>query len=553
MWALGPAKTSLASKCLLLFGAAVVLIVALALSLPWLRMNALVASGELELSRRLASTWEALERAAEEGGAGQRADGDPVEHAGIVARRVGLEQARELARADRFVARALARFEADPERGDLQAGHLEGAGIAYRYAKVVRDAAGEPVQLVLMDRRSSRAARLLLINTAYLLVSGSVVLALALGVFYLMTHRLVLAPVRELKRTAERVRAGDLTTRARIATGDEFEDLAETFNAMLGELVRNAEQLRAINVAMDLKLSELAESNTALYEAARLKGEFLANVSHELRTPMNSIIGFAELLLETARSEQQAGDDSTRLAKRVHYLENIVSAARQLLEMITSLLEMARIEAGRVEVRVGTMSLRETCEALAGLIHPLAQRRGLEVQLELAEDLPTIETDAQKVRQILSNLLSNAVKFADPVDSAGRPGRVILRAERLPGTTDADARVRLSVIDTGPGIAPEDQRRIFDKFQQLDSGHTREHTGAGLGLAICRELATMLQGEIQLVSAPGQGSMFSLILPLKLDPQRLAETKLESRFRGALQDRRSWFAPAGAQESAGPA
>jgi len=271
-----------------------------------------------------------------------------------------------------------------------------------------------------------------------------------------------------------------------------------------------------------------------------MKGEFLANVSHELRTPMNSVIGFGELLLEIAHAEAQAGDDSTRLVKRTRYLENIVSAARQLLEMITGLLEMAKIEAGKVELNIEKVSLHEACEGLIGLIYPLAQRRGIELKLEVAKDTPIIETDPQKLQQIIFNFLSNAVKFTDP--EGDTPPPVTLRAEPLRVSRDESGQdhVRISVIDFGPGIAAKDIEQIFDAFHQLDATHTREHTGTGLGLAICRELATLLQAEIQVESEPGRGSMFSLIIPVTINPERAAESKLESALRGTLAGRREW-------------
>jgi signal transduction histidine kinase len=338
------------------------------------------------------------------------------------------------------------------------------------------------------------------------------------------------------------VRVGDLATRSQIKTGDEFEDLSDTFNEMLEALQRNQDQLRAINKALDVKLNELAESNTALHESAKLKGEFVAGISHELRTPMNSIIGFGELLLEIARAEQNAGDDSTRLAKRIRYLDNIVNAARTLLDMINSLLEMARIEAGRIDVNVERVSVLEACEGLVGLIHPQAEREGVTVRLEVADDLPIIQTDLRKLQQIVSNFLANAVKFVRAGGEGADKPLVILRAERLGPSTESDQateRVRISVIDNGPGIAQQDQARVFEKFEQLDAGHTRKHAGSGLGLAISRELAGVIQGEIQVISDVGRGSMFSLILPIAMDEARSAEVRLEAAFRGTLAGRRS--------------
>jgi signal transduction histidine kinase len=533
---------SLANKCLLLFGGAVVLIVLMALSVPWFRMNALVDEGQLELSRQLVDTWVRLdaEQPPETGAPNARAS----EHAGIRARRLDLARAEKEAAATPFIARVVRAFESDPDRADLQSAAWTGLGREYRYARALRAPDKKLEGVILLERRPVEAARLLAINTAYLLSAGFVVLGLAVLVFYLITHQIILSPVRALKETAEKVRAGDLAIRSEIQTGDEFEELSATFNAMLGELGRHQDQLHAINSALDVKLNELAEANSALYEAARLKGEFLANVSHELRTPLNSIIGFAELLREAAQAEVDAGDDSTRLSKRIRYLDNITTASRSLLDLINGLLEMARIEAGKAELNAGPVNLQETCHGLLGLIAPLADRKGIELKLEAADDLPLLETDVKKFQQIIFNFLSNAVKFTPHAGADGRAGRVTLRAERLPARgvdgPGAQDRIRVSVIDTGPGIAPEDQARLFQKFQQLDGGHTREHTGTGLGLAISKDLAGILQGEVQVVSEVGRGSMFSLILPVKLDPARAAEQKLESAFRGTLAGRRAW-------------
>lgn len=535
---------SLANKCLLLFGGAIVLIVLTALSVPWLRMNALVDDGQLALSRQMADTWIRLDDQA--GSPAAAAAPEMVEHAGIRAIRMTLPQAEQRATVDPFIARVIRKFKADGGLAQIQSSSWSGFMREYRYARALHAPGqeGPLAGIVLLERDAVEAAWLLAINTAYLLSAGLVVLGLAVLVFYLITHQIILSPVRALKETAERVREGDLSIRSDISTGDEFEELSGTFNAMLGELARTQDQLRAINSALDIKLNELAEANSSLYEAARVKGEFLANVSHELRTPLNSIIGFAELLREAAQSEVEAGDDSTRLSKRIRYLDNISTASRNLLEMINSLLEMARIEAGKAEISAAPLNLKDACQGLLGLISPLAERKGIELKLEVSDDLPPVETDQKKLQQVVFNFLSNAVKFTPGVGPDGKPGRITLRAERLPGRgpegPNSQERVRVSVIDTGPGISHEDQQRLFQKFQQLDGSHTREHTGTGLGLAICKELASILQGEIQLVSEVGRGSMFSLILPLRIDRERVNEQKLESQFRGTLAGRRAW-------------
>jgi signal transduction histidine kinase len=154
--------------------------------------------------------------------------------------------------------------------------------------------------------------------------------------------------------------------------------------------------------------------------------------------------------------------------------------------------------------------------------------------------LPLVETDVKKFQQVIFNLLSNAVKFSDPAVNKGRPGHVKVRAETLPEAEGLGERVRVSVLDNGPGIPPEDQERVFGKFERVKAGHTTETGGTGLGLAICKELTRVLQGDLQLVSEVGSGSMFSLIVPLSIDPERVEEARLEARFRGTLARRNDW-------------
>lgn len=572
---------SLANKCLILFGLAVVLIIVAALAVPWIRMNAIVDDAQKELSRQLVDVWQGAK------GFGTVGPPRPVAGGGVrdqigdaTIRHMSIEEARAAALAgtgggqnpgDEFLARALRAFAGTggvPEVSEMHAAAWVGAGGAreYRFVKALRDDArgGAMTGVVMLTRTSSGAGTQLLVNTMYLFAAGFIALGLALLVFYLITNKLILSPVRDLKETAERVREGNLTTRSDIRTGDEFEEMSETFNQMLEAIVTSQGQLRALNAQLDLKVNELSERNKALYEANRVKGEFLASVSHELRTPLNAIIGFAELLLENAVKEEEhvaassaAGggggggmitpEDVSRLAKRKRYLENILGAGRSLLDLIEGLLEMAKVEAGRLDLRLEPMNVRDACEALVALIRPLADRGGVEVHTEIGAEIPNILTDSKKFQQIIFNLLSNAVKFtsekATDEKAAGKipVARVILRAERLVGRgsegVEAQDRVRISVLDTGPGIAPEDQKRIFQKFEQLDTGHTRRHTGTGLGLAISKELTTMLQGEIHVESELGRGAMFSVLLPLRVDTDRVEVMKAEMSFRGKLAGR----------------
>lgn len=547
---------SLANKCLLLFGAAVLLVVFSALSIPWLRMNALVDEAEKELSRQLVEAWRQ--------GLTTTAQAGPFMHPGARAVLgdaevwyVGPEDVSPPAQGeiDRFVTESWRLFR--EQRGESERHEASWVGTAreYKYARAVREVSGAGAGgnvggalkgMFVLERTSAGAARMMVINTAYLLSAGLIALGLAVLAFYLITTRLILSPVRALKETAETVREGNLATRSDIQTGDEFEELSETFNQMLENLTQTEYQLRAINTSLDLKVNELHERNIALFEANKLKGEFLASVSHELRTPLHSIIGFAELLLEAAEKEAESGDDSMRLSKRRRYLENILNSGRSLLEMINGLLDMAKLDAGKMELKLGPVNLKDASEGWAALFRPLAERGGVELVVEAGADLPTIETDSEKLQQIVVNLLSNAIKFTGEKAADERAAgvgkadaaRVTLRVERLVGRGSeglaAEDRVRISVLDTGPGIAPEDQKKIFEKFQQLDSGHTRRHAGTGLGLAISKDLTSMLQGELQVESEPGRGSMFSVILPMRLNPERAREMRLEMAFKGQL-------------------
>ncbi len=530
---------SLANKCQLLFGAAVVLLISAALVVPWVRIVGIVDEAQLETSRQIARLWEnnllidpsfvRLLQSEEEARALEQQ------------LRIGYYAAADWERAElanefeRHARRRFATQDGDQPR-EFSEALWEEDGRRYRYAQEFVDEQGNRTGVLVIDRLSEVAASQVFVNRLYLVVAGFGAGALAVLVFYLITTRIVLSPVRALRDTAVVVEAGNLHVRSEIRTGDEFEQLSDAFNSMLATLAEQQGQLRGINRSLDLKLTELAERNVALYEAARLKGEFLANISHELRTPLNSIIGFAEILQEIVGAELEAGDGEAQpgLVKRRRYLDNIVTAGRSLLEMINELLTMAKLDAGTIELTLQRMNVAETCDGLMALIRPLADRKGIRLELQLhssggvftgdpAEaDLPMVETDPNKFQQVVFNFLSNAVKFT-PED-----GTVTLRGERFVGS-DGEGRVRIAVMDTGPGIPPAKRTEIFEKFVQLDSGHTRTAQGTGLGLAIAKEFAGMIGGEIELVSEEGRGSVFSLIVPLEArsEVRRRAEEGVE--------------------------
>jgi signal transduction histidine kinase len=378
-------------------------------------------------------------------------------------------------------------------------------GATYRYVLAVR---GPPtpsgshplVGLIDVKLPAPEIGRMVFFTRALLVLAGMLAGFLAVLVFYLISQRLILAPVRQLKALAERIAGGDLTARSEMKTGDEFEELSDSFNDMLVRLERARAELENANRRLDDKLGELAETNVALFEANRVKTEFLANVSHELRTPLTSIIGFADLLRDAAHGRQSF--DHSRIA---HYADNILTSGRGLLDMINDLLDLAKMEAHRIELHRTLFSPRDVCEALADFVKPTIDKQSLTLVLDLDDELPVMNSDSGKLRQILFNLLSNAIKYTP------KGGTIRLTAQ----PTHDRAKVRAVVSDTGPGIAPDDQERIFEKFRQLDSSVTREHGGSGLGLAISKELCTMLGGTIRVESELGQGARFIVELPVE--------------------------------------
>jgi signal transduction histidine kinase len=333
------------------------------------------------------------------------------------------------------------------------------------------------------------------LNRVFLMVGGLSAGLLAVVVLSFILTRLILRPVKVLQDAAERVSAGDLNVRADIPSGDEFQQLAETFNRMLKGLAESDRQLRTLNKGLDSELNRISQTNEALAEANRLKSEFIASVSHELRTPLNSILGFANVLRDGFPAEDP---------KMVRYLQNIVASGNSLLELINDLLDLAKIEAGRLDVKLQPLSVGDLFEALESLLKPLLERKRLKLSVTVSADVPIIETDSARLRQILYNLLANAIKFS-PDDQ-----RIDLIASR-----EDSAHIRISVIDRGPGIDPANHALIFERFRQLDAGYARKFGGTGLGLSISRELTMLLGGTIGVDSKLGDGAKFWVILPVE--------------------------------------
>jgi two-component system sensor histidine kinase BarA len=521
---------SLANKSLLLFGFAVVVILAAALSVPWIRTRMLIDEFQIEEARRVAESWLSdriqlgtlVTPGAYAADLDEIAEGDEPQRL-LRLTFVPLDELGDDRQARPFLSAALDRFIDDPDATEYAATiELDGQTV-YRYARAIRESelrairdrsitmfspsvfepsVADPLRAILVvDRNQRFAESQLLRSQIFIIAAGIVAGLLAIVVFYFILTKLIFSPVRRLRETAEKVDAGDLSIRSAIRTHDEFEQLAEAFNTMLDRVEQSQSELRKMNVALDLKVDELAEANIGLFESNRLKSEFLANISHELRTPLNSIVGFAELLDELARNDESADP------KRIRYLQNILSSGRSLQDMINELLDMAKIEAGRVEINLEQTSVLDLIEGLVRLMGPQAEAKNVELRTAIGERVPTVETDPGKLQQIVYNFLSNAIKFTP------EGGSVTISADRVT-RQDNSLGVRLAVADTGPGI-PEDMRDvIFEKFRQVESGHTRRHTGTGLGLAICRELAQLLGATVSFVSEPGRGATFFVDLPL---------------------------------------
>src|SRR5262244_779237 len=273
---------------------------------------------------------------------------------------------------------------------------------------------------------------------------------------------------------------------------------------MLRSLVSMQDRLRKVNADLDRKVDELAQANLALYESNRLKSDFLATMSHELRTPLNSILGFSDVLI----SSDHLSD------KQQRWVGNIKSSGERLLNLINDILDLAKIEAGKMQVRLEEFSIHDVVEGLLNMFRPLAEKKNIDLRGQIDPGIPLLRQDVVKLQQILQNLLSNAIKFTP------EGGRVLLKAEADP------LHVVLTVTDTGVGIAPEEQELVFEKFRQSGNPLTREHGGTGLGLSIVRELAKLLGGEITLYIELGRGSTFTVRLPLQLSEEPRLEFDL---------------------------
>ncbi|MBS0210401.1 MAG: HAMP domain-containing protein [Planctomycetes bacterium] len=330
-------------------------------------------------------------------------------------------------------------------------------------------------------------------------------------------------PLKHLRDVSDAVSKGETDQRAEIRTGDEFEELGNAFNRMLRHLLDAQQELQKVNSNLDVKVDQLAQANMQLFDMNRLKSDFLATMSHELRTPLNSIIGFSDVLSSISSLED----------KQKRYVQNIQKSGRVLLDMINDILDLAKIESGKMDVRASEFRIDGVIAAQCDMARPLTEKKNIDLDVEIEPDLPTLFQDQGKVQQILNNLLSNAIKFTP------EGGRIVVTARR--GTND---ELNLVVADTGVGIAEEDQVKVFEKFRQGSSvliggdAMTREHSGTGLGLSIVKELCKLLGGEISLHSELGKGSVFTVHLPWSAPVVPKVETPLADDLSDLTRARR---------------
>ncbi|MDG9694492.1 hybrid sensor histidine kinase/response regulator [Streptomyces sp. Alain-F2R5] len=304
---------------------------------------------------------------------------------------------------------------------------------------------------------------------------------------------------------------------------EELEQRQKALQSSNAELEEKAELLAQQNRDIEVKNTEIEEARQVLEERAeqlavsmRYKSEFLANMSHELRTPLNSLLILAKLLADNA--------DANLSPKQVEFAETIHGAGSDLLQLINDILDLSKVEAGKMDVSPTRIALVQLVDYVEATFRPLTAEKGLDLSVRVSPELPaTLHTDEQRLLQVLRNLLSNAVKFTDSgaVELVIRPARddvpQAIREQLLEAgsMTEPDAElIAFSVSDTGIGIAASKMRVIFEAFKQADGTTSRKYGGTGLGLSISREIAQLLGGEIHAQSEPGRGSTFTLYLPL---------------------------------------
>ncbi len=331
------------------------------------------------------------------------------------------------------------------------------------------------------------------------------ILAISLGIGLYAAggiQRMITEPVRDLASTAQRIAKDDeLSMRAAKHGDDEIGQLCDSFNEMIDRLHAGRQALKKANEELEQRVEErtreLADALDRAMAANRAKSDFLANMSHEIRTPMTAVLGYAELL----------GDDEQLSQANRERIDVILRNGRHLLTIINDILDVSKIEAGKMTVEILECSLCEIIADVFSLMRPRAIEKGLHLEVKYESPIPKlIRTDPTRLRQILVNLIANAIKFTEQ----GNVNMVV-------SVDDSDAQnatLELRVEDTGIGLTAEQRNNIFQAFTQADETMTRRFGGTGLGLTICKGLVELLGGTITVQSEPGRGSRFTVCLPI---------------------------------------
>ena len=336
---------------------------------------------------------------------------------------------------------------------------------------------------------------------------GVVILSGALLLAFMLSSRLqqvISQPILELAQTTRVVsEQKNYSVRAVKKSDDEIGFLIDRFNEMLGQMERHEKELNEVN-------AQLLQSQQQALAATEAKSRFLANMSHELRTPLNAIIGYSEMLEEEAVESGQA--DS------VPDLKKINGAGKHLLALINDILDLSKIEAGKMELYLETFDLQVMLEDVAATTRLLVQKKSNQLEIRFSAELGTMRADLTKVRQALFNLLSNASKFTEH-------GTITLEASREAGGS-GESWIVLRVKDTGIGMSREQVGRMFQAFSQADASTVRKYGGTGLGLAITRHFCRMMGGDVTVASEAGKGSAFTIRLPAEVrDPVKEPDEK----------------------------
>ncbi|MEM8610815.1 MAG: ATP-binding protein [Cyanobacteria bacterium P01_H01_bin.105] len=386
-----------------------------------------------------------------------------------------------------------------------------GAGLYQNYAGepvigVYRWLDGQSLALLaeINQQEAFAPARVLARN---ILLIGFVATGLLLSGIYLLSRRIT-QPIAAITDAAIQLESGQLDQTIPIVSEDEIGFLAQTFNHMAQQLQESIAALETNNQELESRVkertAELVEAKEAAESATRTKSTFLANMSHELRTPLNSIIGYSEILQEEA---EISGDEST-----VPDLRKIQGSSKHLLNLINSILDLSKIEAGRMELELEPINIADLAQDVVDTMHPVAESKFNTVVLENLTTVNLIESDLAKLRQCLLNLLSNANKFTEE-------GQLTLTIKTISYQTES--YLEFVVADTGIGMKKDQLDKIFEAFTQADTSSTRRYGGTGLGLTITREFIRMLGGSISAQSEVGKGSKFTILLPQVVPSMRL--------------------------------